>query len=151
MELVSGSKFRALVTCHTACQSLSHYVELLHSKCAAHAGTPHWGLGKLESLGGCRAQESVAAPRAMVSRPVSVCKLPPIVSLLFQRFQFCVPSQLKIRFCLHSGQRPWGPPEKIRRGNRTQSGLAKARTSTAQLWEAGSMEREMALPLCFYV
>lgn len=62
------------------------------------------------------------SPEPRVSQAVSVCKLPPIVPLPFRSFQFCVPSQLKIRFCLHTGQRPWDPPEKICRGNRTQSG-----------------------------
>lgn len=49
----------------------------------------------------------------------SYCPLP------FQSFQSCLPPYLKIRFCLHTGQRPWDPPEKIRRGNRTPGGLQR--------------------------
>ena len=103
----------------------SHCVQLLHSKCAGEAWVSDWGPGMLVNLGGYRKQEGVAAPEPWVSRPGSVCKLPPIVPLLLWSFQCCVPSQLKIRFCLHIGQRAWDPPEKIRRGNRTQSGLQR--------------------------
>lgn len=120
MEGVGGGKLGALVTSHRLI--LVTVRKCHHVDGVGQPGTSNRGLGRLGTQEAAGPQRVWPSLEASASQPVSVCKLPRIVPLPFRSFQFCVPSQLKIRFCLHTGQRPWDPPEKICSGNRTQSG-----------------------------
>lgn len=114
---------------------------------------PSWGISletrEAENPGGWGHKRVWPSPEPWVSQPVSVCKLPPIVTLPFWSFRCCVPSQLKIRFCLQQGK---GPGTLLRKSAKETGHRVDGRGGTsAQFQEAGSVEREMALPLCFYV
>lgn len=149
MELVSGSKFRALVAWHKIC-SFSCCVEHLTASVQPMLGHPTEDEGSSGTWEAVGEQEGVAAPGALLSWPVSVCKLPPIVLLLFRSSQFCVPSQLKIRFCLHSGQRPWTLLRKSTEetGHRVDCKSKNVSSSAPWVWKHGAGNGTSPVFLC---